>query len=60
MSGQFEVFLQNIGLSGMDGTELVRRLQALPAGCHALMVAITGRGRHFDRKNALKAGLTVI
>jgi PAS domain S-box-containing protein len=55
-SERFDVFLLDIGLPGMDGTELARRLRALPVGRHALMVAITGYGQHFDRKNALKAG----
>lgn len=52
----FDVFLLDIGLPGMDGTELARRLRAMPVGREALMVAITGYGQHFDRKNALKAG----
>ena len=53
---QFEAFLLDIGLPGMDGTELARRLRAMSAGRNALMVAITGYGQHFDRKNAVKAG----
>jgi CheY-like chemotaxis protein len=28
----------------------------MPVGRKAMMVAITGYGQHFDRKNALKAG----
>ena len=52
----FDAFLLDIGLPGMDGTELARRLRAMPAGRRALMVAITGYGQHFDRSNALKAG----
>jgi PAS domain S-box-containing protein len=52
----FDVFLLDIGLPGMDGTELARRLRTMPAARKAMMVAITGYGQHFDRKNALKAG----
>jgi PAS domain S-box-containing protein len=52
----FDAFLLDIGLPGMDGTELARRLRAMPTGRRALMVAITGYGQHFDRSNALKAG----
>ena len=52
----FDAFLLDIGLPGMDGTELARRLRAMPVGRKALMVAITGYGQHFDRSNALKAG----
>jgi CheY-like chemotaxis protein len=40
----------------MDGTELARRLRMMPVGRNALMVAVTGYGQHFDRRNALRAG----
>jgi CheY-like chemotaxis protein len=56
VSEPFDIFLLDIGLPGMDGTELARRLRAMPVGRKALMVAITGYGQHFDRKNAFKAG----
>jgi signal transduction histidine kinase/ActR/RegA family two-component response regulator len=52
----FDTFLLDIGLPGMDGTELAHRLRRMPVGRKALMVAITGYGQHFDRKNALQAG----
>jgi CheY-like chemotaxis protein len=52
----FDTFLLDIGLPGMDGTELARRLRGMPVSRKALMVAITGYGQQFDRKNALKAG----
>lgn len=52
----FDTFLLDIGLPGMDGTELARRLRAMPVGREALIVAITGYGQQFDRKNAFKAG----
>ncbi|RYE70873.1 MAG: response regulator [Oxalobacteraceae bacterium] len=55
-SEPFDIFLLDIGLPGMDGTELARRLRALPVGRTALMVAITGYGQHLDRENALQAG----
>jgi CheY-like chemotaxis protein len=52
----FDAFLLDIGLPGMDGTELARRLRVMPVGRNALMVAVTGYGQHFDRRNALRAG----
>lgn len=55
-SETFDTFLLDIGLPGMDGTELARRLRVMPVGRKSLMVAITGYGQHFDRRNALRAG----
>jgi signal transduction histidine kinase/ActR/RegA family two-component response regulator len=52
----FDAFLLDIGLPGMDGTELARRLRMMPVGRNALMVAVTGYWQHFDRRNALRAG----
>lgn len=56
MFQQYDAYLLDIGLPEMDGTELARRLRAMPSGKTALMIAITGYGQQFDRKNALKAG----
>jgi CheY-like chemotaxis protein len=52
----FDAFLLDIELPGMDGTELARRLRMMPVGRNALMMAVTGYGQHFDRRNALRAG----
>lgn len=46
----------DIGLPGMDGFELVRRLRAQPATASALYVALTGYGQAADRSRALEAG----
>jgi len=53
---QYDAYLLDIGLPEMDGTELARRLRAMPFGRNALMIAITGYGQQFDRRNALRAG----
>ena len=53
---QYDAYLIDVGLPDMDGTELARRLRAMPSGKNALMIAITGYGQQFDRKNALRAG----
>ncbi|GGX92125.1 PAS domain-containing hybrid sensor histidine kinase/response regulator [Pseudoduganella dura] len=46
----------DIGLPGMDGYELVRRLRQLPETAMARIVAITGYGTPQDRARALEAG----
>ena len=48
--------LLDIGLPGMDGHELARRLRALPATAQALLVAITGYGQAQDREASSDAG----
>lgn len=51
------VVLLDIGLPGMDGYEVARRLRreaAFPA--NALLVALTGYGQDSDRRRALQAG----
>ena len=41
----FDACLLDIGLPGMDGHELARRLRALPATASALLLAVTGYGQ---------------
>jgi signal transduction histidine kinase/CheY-like chemotaxis protein len=48
--------LLDIGLPGIDGYELARRLRARPSTAHALLVAITGYGQDSDRQRASAAG----
>jgi PAS domain S-box-containing protein len=52
----FDAFLLDIGLPGMSGNELARRLRALPQAASTLMVAVTGYGSHIDRDSSLAAG----
>jgi CheY-like chemotaxis protein len=40
----------------MDGVEVCRRVKALPAAKHPVMVAITGWGMDADRKRTEEAG----
>jgi CheY-like chemotaxis protein len=50
-----DVFILDIGLPGMDGFELARRLRAGP-GADAVLVALTGYGQAHDRVLSRAAG----
>ncbi len=49
------VFL-DIGMPGMDGYEVCRRLRQQPGSAAALLVALTGWGQDEDRRRACEAG----
>ncbi|HYS09640.1 MAG TPA: CHASE domain-containing protein [Myxococcales bacterium] len=51
-----DVILLDIGLPGMDGYEVARRLRELPQAHDAFIVALTGFGQQKDRARALDAG----
>jgi CheY-like chemotaxis protein len=51
-----DVCLLDIGLPGLDGFQLARRLRALPDMAASRLVAITGYGRDSDRDQAREAG----
>jgi PAS domain S-box-containing protein len=51
-----EVALVDIGLPGIDGYEVARRLRATEAGRQILLVALTGYGRPEDRDRSIAAG----
>ncbi len=53
---QPEIVLLDIGLPGMDGYEVARRMRVLPAGRNSLIVAVTGYGRNSDRLQSQEAG----
>lgn len=56
---QPQVVLSDIGLPGMDGYELVRRLKAADRLKQTVYVAITGYGSEQDRRRALGAGFDI-
>ena len=50
------VLFLDIGLPGMDGYELARRLRVLPATRCSTLIALTGYGQPNDRQKATDAG----
>jgi CheY-like chemotaxis protein len=59
MAGEFhpEVVLLDIGLPGMNGYEVARRLRAECPSQPPFLVAITGYGREEDRLRSERAGI---
>ena len=51
-----DVALLDLGLPGMDGTELARRLRALPELAGLRLAALTGYARPQDRERTKAAG----
>ena len=51
-----EVILLDIGLPGMDGYEVARRLRALPGMDQVILIALTGYGQESDIRLAHEAG----
>jgi signal transduction histidine kinase/DNA-binding response OmpR family regulator len=50
------IVLLDIGLPGMDGYEVARRLRQIPALEGMLLIALSGYGQSEDRKRSLEAG----
>jgi CheY-like chemotaxis protein/anti-sigma regulatory factor (Ser/Thr protein kinase) len=51
-----DVVLLDIGMPGMDGYEVARRLRARRDGRRAKIIAVTGWGQESDRQLSLQAG----
>jgi signal transduction histidine kinase/DNA-binding response OmpR family regulator len=51
-----EIVLLDIGLPGMDGYQVAKRLRSGPATREAILVAVTGYGRDEDRQRSQEAG----
>jgi two-component system, sensor histidine kinase len=56
LEGAYDVIVCDIGLPGMDGIELVRRLRERMQGVMPMMIAASGYGQEEDRARALEAG----
>jgi two-component system CheB/CheR fusion protein len=54
-----DVALLDIGLPGIDGWEVARRLRQLPTGKKLLLVAVTGYGSDDDRATSERAGINL-
>jgi len=59
--GMFEAFrpdavLLDIGMPGMDGYEVARRIRALPSGHGTQIIALTGWGQQEDIRRSMQAG----
>jgi two-component system CheB/CheR fusion protein len=52
-----DVVLLDVGLPGMDGCELARRLRQLPEMAKVLLVAVSGYGREADVQRCKEAGI---
>jgi PAS domain S-box-containing protein len=53
---QPQIVLMDIGLPGMDGYEVARRMRAQPEGDQRILVALTGYGRDEDYRRSFEAG----
>lgn len=51
-----QVFILDIGLPGIDGYELARRLRVNPETANAILIALTGYGQAHDRVLSKAAG----
>ncbi|HEX9940495.1 MAG TPA: ATP-binding protein [Thermoanaerobaculia bacterium] len=55
-SGRPHVALIDIGLPGLDGNEVARRIRSVLGGDEISLIAMTGYGQPEDRRRALQAG----
>ncbi len=49
--------LLDLGLPGMDGCEVARRLRAMPGAARALLIAVTGHGGEGVVRRCYEAGI---
>jgi CheY-like chemotaxis protein len=56
LAGHPDVALIDIGLPGLDGNEVARRIRAVFGTDHMALIAMTGYGQPEDRRRALQAG----
>lgn len=54
---QPHVLLLDIGLPGMDGLEVARRIRGTGAGAQPVLIALTGWGQREDLRRSHEAGM---
>jgi len=56
--GEFQpdVVVMDIGMPGIDGYEMCRRIRLRPSGRHIVVIALTGWGHPQDKQRALDVG----
>jgi signal transduction histidine kinase len=54
-----DIMIVDIGLPGLDGYELARRIRATDFGRRARLIAVSGYGQAEDRRRSLDAGFDV-
>jgi CheY-like chemotaxis protein len=52
----FDVVVMDVGLPGLNGLEVCRRLRAEPATASLPIILLTGRTHHEDVRDGLRAG----
>jgi two-component system, sensor histidine kinase len=60
LSGRHDVALVDIGLPGLDGYEVARRVRADPRGARVALIALTGYGSREQRAVALESGFDCV
>jgi len=55
-NSSFDIALVDIGLPGIDGYEVARRIRMIPGAKTLTLVALTGYGQEADKQRALSAG----
>jgi CheY-like chemotaxis protein len=51
-----DVVLLDIGMKGMDGYDVARRIKGLPGTTNTVLIAVTGWNRNKERHNSEEAG----
>jgi CheY-like chemotaxis protein len=60
LNGEHDVALVDIGLPGLDGYEVARRVRADPRGRRTALIALTGYGSREQRAVALDSGFDCV
>jgi signal transduction histidine kinase len=55
-SFQPDIVFMDIGMPGLDGYEVCRRIRQLPSQRQVVLVAVTGWGQAHDKRRAIEAG----